>query len=71
MQQAGFRVERILDFNRASRPGWYITGKLLRRSKINSLALRIFDSGVGLWRKLDPHLPWQPMSIIAIGTKDR
>ena len=70
MQQAGFRVDRMLDFNRASRPGWYITGKLLRRSKLNPWTLQAFDRGVGLWRKLDRHLPWQPLSIIAIGVKD-
>ena len=31
MEQAGFRVDRILDFNRISRPAWYFTGRVLKR----------------------------------------
>ena len=43
MEQCGFRVERILDFNRISRPGWRLAGKLLRRRTISPLQLRLFD----------------------------
>jgi glycosyltransferase involved in cell wall biosynthesis len=70
LESAGFRVDRIIDFNRSARPGWVITGSLLKRSHINRVLLRSFDRWVGLWRKVDPWLPWAPMSIIGVGVKD-
>ncbi|MCP5114715.1 MAG: class I SAM-dependent methyltransferase, partial [bacterium] len=69
MEQCGFRVDRVLEFNRISRPGWYITGKILRKRTISPAQLWLFDHLVWLWRRLDKHLPWNPTSIIAIGVK--
>ena len=69
LEQSGFRVERILDFNRISRPAWYVTGCLLRRKTLSRFQLRIFDSLVWLWRRIDRLLPWPPTSIIAIAVK--
>jgi len=69
LEQAGFKVEQILDFNRISRPSWYINGKLLKRSRISRRMLKMFDRLVWLWRRIDHLLPWAPTSIIAIATK--
>jgi len=69
MEQAGFRVERILDFNRISRPPWYVSGRILKRKTLGTGQMKIFDRFVWLWRKIDAHLPWPPTSIIAIGVK--
>lgn len=70
MEQAGFRVETILEFNRISRPGWYISGRILKRETLSSFQIRIFDRLVWLWRVIDSRLPWPPTSIIAIGVKE-
>lgn len=69
MVEAGFDVETVLRFNRVSRPGWWLNGKILKRRTISRAQLRNFDRLVGLWRKLDSCLPWPPTSIIAIGRK--
>jgi SAM-dependent methyltransferase len=69
MEQAGFRVERILDFNRISRPGWYVSGKVLKRTTLGAMQMKLFDQLVWLWRRIDQHLPWPPTSIIAIAVK--
>ena len=69
LEAAGFRIERMLDFNRVSRPGWYVQGKVFRRSALGRLQLRAFDGLVWLWRRIDSHLPWAPVSIIAICSK--
>lgn len=69
METAGFRVVRILDFNRISRPAWYISGKLLRQTTLKYTQMRLFDRSVWLWRRIDKLLPWPPTSIIAIGVK--
>ena len=69
LREAGFEVERILNFNRVSRPGWYIAGKVLKRARISRLQLRLFNSLVWLWRRVDRFIPWPPTSIIAIARK--
>lgn len=69
MEEAGFRIEKILEFNRVSRPGWYLNGKLLKKDRITRMQLQLFDRTVWLWRKLDHWIPWSPTSIIAIGVK--
>ena len=68
-EEAGFEVERIIEFNRVSRPGWYITGKLMQRSRINRFQLQVFDRLVWLWRRIDRFLPWKPTSLIVIAAK--
>jgi glycosyltransferase involved in cell wall biosynthesis len=69
MEEVGFRVERILDFNRISRPPWYVSGRILKRTTLGSGQMKLFDHFVWLWRSIDSHLPWPPTSIIAIAVK--
>jgi SAM-dependent methyltransferase len=69
MEEAGFRVERILEFNRISRPAWRVSGQWLKRESLGYWQLKIFDRFVWLWRRIDGALPWPPTSIIAIGVK--
>jgi SAM-dependent methyltransferase len=70
IERAGFHVDRILDFNRISRPAWYVSGRLLKRSTLGHWRVKLFDRMVWLWRIIDPMLPWPPNSIIAIAVKD-
>jgi glycosyltransferase involved in cell wall biosynthesis len=67
MEEAGFEVERILQFNRVTRPGWRVNGQILRRRSFGRVQLRIFDALVPLWRRIDSLLPWPALSVIAIG----
>jgi glycosyltransferase involved in cell wall biosynthesis len=69
MESAGFEVERILEFNRVSRIGWYVTGKILKRNTLARFPLRVFNRLVWLWRKIDTKLPWGAVSIIVIARK--
>jgi glycosyltransferase involved in cell wall biosynthesis len=69
MEQAGFRVETILEFNRISRPGWYVSGRIMRRTTLDPMQMKLFDKMVWLWRKIYRYLPWPPTSIIGIGVK--
>ena len=69
MGAAGFQTETILDFNRVSRPAWYIKGKVLQQSRIARFQIKSFDKFVWLWRRIDRYFPWGPTSIIAIGVK--
>lgn len=70
MEEAGFRVEHLLSFNRISRPGWYVSGRMLRRKTFSRTQMKLFDRFVWLWRRIDRGLPWPPTSIIAVAQKD-
>lgn len=69
MERCGFRVDRVLEFNRISRPAWYVSGRVFKTQTMSPLQLRIFDRLVWLWRRIDRLLPWPPTSIIGIGVK--
>ncbi|MCU1335693.1 MAG: glycosyl transferase, family 2 [Bryobacterales bacterium] len=66
---AGFVVDQALDFNRISRPAWYVSGRMLKRTVLKRGQLRLFDQFVWLWRGVDPLLPWGPVSLIVICSK--
>ncbi len=67
MEQAGFEVERMLHFNRVTRPGWRFNGQVLKRRSFSRFQLRVFDTLVPLWRRIDRFFPWPAVSVIAIG----
>jgi SAM-dependent methyltransferase len=69
IEQVGLEVEHILDFNRISRPAWYVSGRILKRSVLGAGQMRLFDRFVWLWRRLDKVLPWPPTSIIAVASR--
>jgi glycosyltransferase involved in cell wall biosynthesis len=68
LERAGFVVETAIGFNRISWPVW-IAGKMLKRSRISRWSLRLFDAMVFLWRRIDPWLPFPPVSLIVIARK--
>jgi glycosyltransferase involved in cell wall biosynthesis len=67
MEEAGFEVERILQFNRVTRPGWRFNGQVLKRRSFSRFQLRVFDTLVPLWRRIDRYFPWPAVSVIAVG----
>jgi SAM-dependent methyltransferase len=69
MEAAGFEVERVFEFNRVTRPGWYVNGRLLKRRHFSPFQLWFFDRLVWLWRLVDGVLPWPAVSLIAVGRK--
>jgi glycosyltransferase involved in cell wall biosynthesis len=70
LAQSGFRVERIWEFNRATYPGWFVCGRILRSRTFNRLALSVFDRMVPVWRRVDHALPWPPTSLIVIAARE-
>jgi SAM-dependent methyltransferase len=67
LREAGLRPQHVEYFNLAGIPGWWLTGRVLRRSLIPTASLRWFDALVPLFR-LERLLPWRiGQSLIAIG----
>jgi SAM-dependent methyltransferase len=71
LQAAGFRLQSMLSFNRATFPGWLVNSRILRRRTLSSFQLRTFDALVPVWRSIDRYLPWPSTSLIAIASKPR
>ena len=69
LKDAGFRVEKIFDFNRVSVPGWWLNGKLLRRTRFSRLQLKVLDTVMPILRRIDRFWPWSGLSLIAVGVK--
>ncbi len=67
-EEAGFEVEALIDFNRAAVTGWRLSG-LMRRTSFSRVQLKLYDSSVGLVRRVDRFLPWRGLSLIAICRK--
>lgn len=70
-QEAGLEVRHMEWFNLAGIPGWWLTGRVLRRRMIPSGPLALYDKLVPLFR-LERHLPFRVgQSLIAIGGRKR
>jgi hypothetical protein len=69
MTDAGFEVEAMLPFNRASRPLLWFNKSVLRRKTVGRFQLWAFDQLVWIFRAIDNQLPWLPSSVIVIGRK--
>jgi glycosyltransferase involved in cell wall biosynthesis len=67
MEAVGFEVERVFEFNRVTRPGWWWNGRVLRRRTFGRLQLKVFDALVPVWRSVDRMIPWKGVSVIAVG----
>jgi SAM-dependent methyltransferase len=66
---AGFRMRHLEYFNMAGIPGWWFTGRVLRRELIPAASLRWYDALVPLFR-LERFLPWRVgQSLIAVGER--
>lgn len=70
LRNAGFRVEKTLDFNRACTPGWWLNGRLLRRKRISRVQLKILDMLTPVLSRIDRLWPWTGLSVICVAIKD-
>ncbi|MGB2888206.1 MAG: bifunctional glycosyltransferase/class I SAM-dependent methyltransferase, partial [Candidatus Acidiferrales bacterium] len=69
-QQAGFRVEQILRFNRPGVVAWWLNGRILRRKTFGLGQIRMLNVLTPIFRLLDPWIPLPPLSLIAILRKE-
>jgi glycosyltransferase involved in cell wall biosynthesis len=65
-ESVGFRVHKILNFNRAGSPAWWLNGRMLRRTNFGLLQIKTLNLMVPLFRKMETWIPFPPLSLIAI-----
>ena len=71
LEQRGFVVSRTYQLNKIGTPGWFLSGRILRRRHISKVMLKIFDKTVWIWRRIDGLLPWRGLSLIVLATKEQ
>ena len=70
LEEHGFSVEKIYQFNKAGAPPWWAYSRLLGSRKISKLVLKLFDKTVWIWRRLDGLIPWPGLSLIVVARKE-
>ncbi len=64
--RTGFQLESLLLFNRAGSPAWWLNARLLRRKTFGLWQIKALNFLTPLFRALDRHLPFPPLSLIAV-----
>ena len=65
-EQAGFRVEKLLKFNRMGALGWSWSGQVLKKKNLAFWQVKLLNALMPLVRRLDRFLPFSHLSWIAI-----
>jgi glycosyltransferase involved in cell wall biosynthesis len=69
VEQAGFHLERMLEFNRIGVIAWWLNARLLRRRTFGFWQIKLLNALTPVFRVLDSFLPLPPLSLIAVISK--
>lgn len=69
LEDAELRVDQIYQLNKIGKPAWWLFSVVLGRKHISKITLKIFDKTVWFWRRIDPLLPWNGLSLIVVARK--
>jgi len=65
-ERARFEVERLIPFNAAGSPAWWMTGRVLRRDTVGLQQIKALNLLTPLLRRIDGALPLPSLSLIAV-----
>jgi glycosyltransferase involved in cell wall biosynthesis len=66
IEEAGFIVEKIQQYNKLGRIGWFINGNILKKSTLSPFQIRLYNLMIPLLRHIDHLLPWRGLTLIII-----
>jgi glycosyltransferase involved in cell wall biosynthesis len=69
IEAAGFTTEKVTYQNIFGRFGWWLNGRILKRTHLPAGQSRLFDLAVPILRRLEPKNPRKGLSLIAVGVK--
>jgi glycosyltransferase involved in cell wall biosynthesis len=69
--RAGFRVEKVLKFNRVGSPGWWLNGKVLKKETFGFWQIKLLNALVPFVRPIDRFLPLPHLSWIVVLRADK
>jgi glycosyltransferase involved in cell wall biosynthesis len=64
--KAGFAVEKVIKFNRAGAPGWWLSGRVLKRKIFSLWQMKLLNFLMPVVRRIDRFLPFPHLSWIVI-----
>jgi glycosyltransferase involved in cell wall biosynthesis len=65
-RRAGFRVEKVLKFNRIGAPAWWWNGRVLKKTTFGFWQIKLLNTLLPLVRPIDRFLPFPHLSWIMI-----
>jgi hypothetical protein len=68
-EQSGFVVKKMLSFNHVGWPAWWLNGKILKRRTLGLAQVLGLNTLAPLFRRIDGHLPFPPLSLVGIFEK--
>jgi SAM-dependent methyltransferase len=68
LAEAGLALQDARPFNRAGALGWWLNGRVLRRTRVSRVQRKVFDVLVPLLTRLDRFLPWPGLGLVAVAT---
>jgi glycosyltransferase involved in cell wall biosynthesis len=69
--RAGFRVEKVLKFNRIGSPGWWLNGSVLKKTTFGFWQIKLLNWLVPFVRPIDRFLPLPHLSWIVVLRPDQ
>jgi len=66
LAEAGLALQHARPFNRAGALGWWLNGRVLKRTRISRLQRKVFDVLVPVFVRLDRFLPWPGLGLVAV-----
>jgi glycosyltransferase involved in cell wall biosynthesis len=65
-EQAGFRIDKLLQFNRIGSPGWWWNGRVLKKETFGFWQIKVLNTILPFIMPIDRFLPFPHLSWIAI-----
>ncbi|HKE29343.1 MAG TPA: glycosyltransferase [Bryobacteraceae bacterium] len=69
LEEHGFGIEKVYQFNKAGGPPWFVYSRLLGSRRISKVVLKLFDKTVWFWSRLEWLIPWPGLSLVAVARK--
>jgi len=63
---AGFELDKMLEFNRVGVIAWWLNGRVLRRRTFGLSQIKVLNVMTPILRAVDKILPWPSLSLIAV-----
>ena len=71
LTEAGFQIERLWQFNRLGKPGWWLNGRIMKKRSFSRVQLKIFNMAVPFLRRIDRYLPGTGLGLYCVASVPR
>ncbi len=71
LEEAGFELEQLREFNKIGMLGWLLNGRILQREHLSQVQLKLLNTAIPVVGGADHLAPWRGLSLVAIARKPR